>query len=214
MSLPARPYRTEWSELQQAWENMGKSTHLVQPAQLDTRSLKSLEVQVKNWMEDLDATSRRFQYQFGVLAQILARANQRFAREMSAGPIDPRQENRHAAWKIPVRRITGFYYQGWFVRRVAPGIWQLYNPTREAYFIEYGIHTSERRVRRPIRKLSLIRTLRWADTVGVGKFVWEEIFGPLRSTGSSRRRIGALAHVSPQSGRVMPYLQHTGLGNR
>jgi hypothetical protein len=212
-NLPGRPYRTEWPELQAAWNSFGKQAHLVIPMQMNPINLKKLENQIKDWMDDLDATSRKFQYSFGALAQILARANQKFAREMSAGPIDPLQRMPRQAWKIPVRRISGFYYQGWFVRRIAPGIWQLYNPTREAYYIEYGIHSSNRRVRRPIRKMSLVKTLRWADTVGVGNMVWEEIYGPLRIRGAARRR-GASVNVSPQSGKLMPYLANTGLGNR
>lgn len=213
MSPTYTPYRTQWSGLQTAWKRAWPARTSVIPAFMNVQSIKNLELQIADWMNDLDATSRKFQYQIGVLAMILARANQKFAMEMSAGPVDPRQQNPNAAWKKPVRRITSHYYQGWTVRRVAPGIWQLYNPTREAYYIEYGIHTSAKRVRRPIRKLSLIKTLRWADTIGVGNFVWEEIFGPLRIRGAARRGSG-LINVSPQSGKVMPYLGNTGLGTR
>jgi hypothetical protein len=139
------------------------------------------------------------------LAQILARIDQNYSMRMSSGPRDPRELNPKAAWKIPVRRITGAYFQNWHVRRIARGVWIVYNPTREAYYIEYGIHPSGRRVRRPIRKMALIKTLKFADRHKVGEFIWEGIYGHMRETsGSSRGRL--LVQFQPQSMKVMGML--------
>lgn len=132
-----------------------------------------------------------------VLTSLLARTNQAFAQEMSRGPLDPQERKPDAAWKIPVRRISSAYYRGWKVRRLAPAVWMLYNDSREAYYIEYGINhvgrgttvtykngrtyiKSGARVRRPIRKMSLIKTLNFVDHSRVGHRVWEMIWAPYR----------------------------------
>lgn len=128
------------------------------------------------------------------------------AQRRSAGPLDPRSTNTRyiptghyfvgsqagsntparrvqtytvhspLAWKIPVRRITGAYYKGWYARRVAPGIWEVSNKSREAYYIEYGINhigtgavgpAGQRvRIRRPILKLSVLEALTFAQGHG------------------------------------------------
>lgn len=75
------------------------------------------------------------------------------------------------AWKIPVRRITGAYLAGWKVRHIGVGIWETYNDSREAYFIEFGINhrgtglTSTGglvRIRRPVLKLSVMQAVAFA----------------------------------------------------
>ena len=108
----------------------------------------------------------------------LALINQGEARKMSFGPYDPTQQHPEEAWQMPVRRITENYYLGWKVRRAGPNAVQLYNDSREAYFIEFGINWlgAGRRVRRPIRKLSLMRTLRMAETSHLYNRIWTEIY--------------------------------------
>lgn len=132
----------------------------------------------------------------------MAILNQGFARKMSFGPLDPggkatefheltghklsglggfsktgpQYKSSPAAWRIPVRRITGRYYLGWKVRGLGGATWQLYNDSREAYFIEYGIHTSLRRVRRPIRKLSLRQTLNFMMRTEAYHRIWMDIY--------------------------------------
>jgi len=125
--------------------------------------------------------------------QLLARTNRAFSQELSRGPVDPQQNNPNAAWKIPVRRISSRYYQGWKLQRVARGVWRVYNDSREAYYIEYGIHTSPRRVPRPIRRRALLKTLHFIDSVGAGRRVWEGIFSPLGNRGRAGRWRGSLA---------------------
>jgi hypothetical protein len=154
-------------------------------------STETLE-QIDEWIEAARATRRNMQFGIDALTMILARTQQAFAQEYSAGPVDPRMQNPGAAWKIPVRRISLRYYKGWKVRRMAPGMWMTYNDSREAFFIEFGIHPtgSKRstkagniytmRVRRPIRKLSTIKTLRFADQTRVGDKIWEQSFAAFR----------------------------------
>lgn len=164
-----------------------------------------------DWIRAAQATSRNAQYGVNALVMLLARTNQAFAMQMSAGVIDPRMRNKAAAWKIPVRRITSRYYKGWKVQRLAPGVWMLYNDAREAWFIEFGIHptgstrSTERgtlynvRVRRPIRKLSLIRTLKFADQSRAGERIWEMIYSPFRPGRRATSRGGLLISDQVQS---------------
>lgn len=161
--------------------------------------------EIEDYLRDMETVTRKFRYGMNALVMILAKAQQGFAQEYSRGPVDPRATNKGAAWKIPVRRITSHYYQGWQAKRVAPGVWITFNATREAYFIEFGIHTSAGRVRRPIRKLSLMRTLHFADTSRVGPRVWEEVYGPMRGTRFRGRGSGIIGE-GVQSPPVMSRL--------
>jgi hypothetical protein len=122
------------------------------------------------------------------LVYMMALVNQKEARKMSFGPSDRREQNPALAWKIPVRRITERYYLGWKVKFVRPGVWQLYNDSREGYFIEFGInHLGEgRRVRRPIRKLSLRRTMNYMMTTHAFDRIWVQIFADPRKHNNSR----------------------------
>lgn len=95
------------------------------------------------------------------------------AQKRSKGPLDPQQQNKAAAWLIPVRRITGNYYTGWKAERVMPKVWRVFNESREAYFVELGINhegtgkesTGGRvRVRRPILKLSMLEAISFAQS--------------------------------------------------
>ena len=216
-------YRTEWANLQYAYSRAWGRPNVI-PARMLGSTPAGLNLGSGAWAGSHNAysplrferemLSLAFQLKQGslklpqamnILAQILARVDQNYSMRMSSGPRDPRAQSQKAAWKIPVRRITGAYFQHWFVRRLAPGVWVVYNPTREAYYIEYGIHTSHRRVRRPIRKMALIKTLKFADKHKVGGYVWEGVFGHLRETsGSSRGRL--VVHFSPQSAKIMGML--------
>lgn len=152
---------------------------------------------IDEWIRAAEISGRNVQYGMNALTMLMARTNQAIAMEMSRGPNDPQERWPNAAWKVPVRRITSRYYKGWKVRRLAPAVWMLSNDTREAYFIEYGINhvgqgttvtyrdgrtyiKSSRRVRRPIRKMSLLRTLKFVDQTNAGGRIWEAIFAPFR----------------------------------
>lgn len=111
------------------------------------------------------------------LTQIMALVNQGYARKMAFGPEDPTGRNSALAWRLPVRRISGRYYLGWKVRPIRGG-WQLYNDSREAYFIEFGINWlgEGRRVRRPVQRLSLNKTMEYMATTQAFHRIWGEIF--------------------------------------
>lgn len=142
----------------------------------------------------------------------MALVNQGIARKMSFGPSDPKMERPALAWKLPVRRITGRYYLGWKIRRRGPAHWELYNDSREAYFIEFGInwHGGNRRVRRPVRKLSLRKTMEFMMTTQMYHRVWVDAFSSPRhrhrGVGFSQvvqsPGLGGMGHM--QLGRRLP----------
>lgn len=151
------------------------------PIQISHKTFDQIEGYIQ-WARAV-GNPTRFNMGMDTLIRFMAYTNQGLAQRMSAGKVDPEQNDAAAAWKIPVRRITENYYYGWKVRRVRPGTWELYNDSREAYFIEFGIHrnpatgeVSSRRIRRPIRKLSLRRTLDAMMTTQVYHRVWSEIY--------------------------------------
>jgi hypothetical protein len=121
----------------------------------------------------------RLRFWMNELVFYMALINQGYARKMSFGPFDPGGLNEELAWRSPdegIRRITQNYYLGWKIRQVKPGVWQLYNASREAYFIEFGIHTSLRRIRRPVRKLSLRKTMDFMMSTEVWHRVWVDVY--------------------------------------
>lgn len=213
-------YRTQWSGLGTAFARawpvrgiipafmLGKSPGMLNPyMSISTNPSVRFANELHAWANQLGEAGKKLPMSLNALASILARVDQWESIKRSSGPRDRRAKNSQLAWKIPVRRISSHYFQGWYVRRVAPGTWMVYNPTREAYYIEYGIHTSNRRVRRPIRKLALIATLKFADRHKVGEHVWEAIFGTLRQGGGiSYRRGAGVINTAPQSPGVMPHL--------
>lgn len=130
------------------------------------------------------------------LVKTMALVNQGEARMLSVGPRDPKQRNPAWAWKIPVRRISNRYFLGWQVMRLGQASYLLYNASREAYYIEFGIsqvggpgfgsaqrYVPQRRIRRPIRKLSLRRTLYFMMRTHAYHRIWCDIFvDPRRRT--------------------------------
>lgn len=176
---------------------IGSSRHggLVEIDQV--RTLKELD----QFIEANEKIISRMPAVDNVLAQFMSRTADAFVHKWSGGPIrtpgmgsqaggwktphrdsagrfTQRQTNipwsykASKAWSFPVPRITGKYYAGWKVKKIANGVWMNYNDSREAYFIEYGIHpTSTHRVRRPVAKKSAIDTLRWTwNSKVIGRF--------------------------------------------
>lgn len=178
---------------------------------------------IDDWIAAAEASGRNTQLGMDAMVNLLARTNQAIAMRMSAGPVDPQMRNPQAAWKTPVRRITSRYYKGWKVQRLAPGAVILYNDSREAYFIEFGINhvgqgfevtyrdgrtyiKGSNRVRRPIRKLSLIATLKFVDQTKAGERVWEMIFAPFRSGRVYRGRGSMLVNDQVQAMQGMRFI--------
>ena len=119
------------------------------------------------------------------LVRFMSYAHLGFAQKRSLGPVDPMQRRPEFAWKIPVRRISGRYFFGWKVKRVGMGHYKMYNDSREAFFIEFGIHRnpytgkpSARRIRRPIMKLSFLENLRFIQSTHVANRVWSSLYYP------------------------------------
>jgi len=142
--------------------------------QISNETFTQIEEYIR-WAETV-GSQRNFNFGMNALVMMMAYTNLGIAQKMSAGPVDPQMRNASAAWRIPVRRITQHYFFGWKVRRLGTATWQLYNDSREAYFIEFGIHQSNARIRRPIRKLSLRKTLQLMETSRVYHRVWAEIY--------------------------------------
>jgi hypothetical protein len=84
----------------------------------------------------------QFPHYMNLLIQQMALVNQGYARKMAYGPLDPGAKDPGLAWRTPsqgIRRITERYYLGWKVKQIGYAHWRLYNDSREAYFIEFGI---------------------------------------------------------------------------
>lgn len=145
----------------------------------DKATIDALEDAIRWAEEEVPQNLRRAMNE---LVFHMALMNQGIARKMSFGPYDPLMQNPGMAWRIPVRRISGAYYVGWKVKRVKEAVWQLYNDSREAYFIEFGINWlgAGRRVRRPIRKLSLRRTMERMMTTQAYHRTWVDIYSSPR----------------------------------
>jgi hypothetical protein len=147
--------------------------------QISTDTFNAIEEYIR-WAE---AVPGRLPRAMDILTRFMSLTNLGIAQEMSYGPSDPQQRNPAMAWRIPVRRISGRYFYGWQVKRIGLGVWMLYNDSREAFFIEFGIHAdprtgepSARRIRRPIRKLSLRRTLQAMMRTQAYHRIWAEIY--------------------------------------
>lgn len=158
------------------------------PFSVTQESLASLDF----FIRDLEQVGKQFPVGMDMLLGLMAKANYDYSRALSLGVKDPKQQYPAQAWQIPVRRITSRYHQGWRVQRVMRGVWRVYNDTREAWYIEYGIHTSPRRVIRPVRRRALLLTLKFVDQTRAGERVWEVIFGPMRHHRGTGPRGGLL----------------------
>lgn len=178
--------------------------------EVDEPTFNALEEYIR-WAEEM--VPRKFPMYMESLVHRMALVNQGEARKMSYGADDPSQKNPEAAWRIPVRRISQRYYLGWKVKAIRDG-WMLYNDSREAYFIEFGINWigADRRIRRPVRKLSLIRTLRFMETTGAYHRVWANIYkydGRSKNFTQIIQSPGMGSFAGPALGRQLP---GTGVG--
>lgn len=167
--------------------------------------------QIDDWIKAAQQTGQNIQYGMEAMTMLLSYTALGFSQEMSRGPVDPQGRMKSAAWKTPVRRITSRYYQGWKVKRLAPNVWMTYNDSREAYFIQYGIHptgsvrATEKghlytvRVRRPVSKLALTKTLQFVDRSRAGERVWEATFAPFDSNYRFKGRGSLISRGNVQS---------------
>lgn len=109
------------------------------------------------------------------------------AQGFSKGQVAPRRRSVPAlAHRIPVQRITGKYFSGWQVRRTGAARWLVYNDSKEAYLIEYGIY---QRVRRPILKMSLIGMLRFLENSRTEQRFLDSLIQPRRNAAGQYAKI-------------------------
>jgi hypothetical protein len=135
---------------------------------------------VDGLVEDLRFNQRMFARGENLLVRMLAMTHVSLAQQKSRGPVVQGQRRYNAPrgkahifgtksgfqgpkpWGIPVRRITGAYYEGWKMKRIGPSQYMVFNDSREAYFIEFGINPrATGAVRRPIMKMTAIGTMRF-----------------------------------------------------
>ena len=124
-----------------------------------------------------------------------------YAQKYSAG-VQKSPHDTSRSWGMPVPRITSSYFLGWRVQRVRHGTWILTNDSREAYYIEYGIHrnpatgaVATRRIRRPIFKLTLLRTMEHIQRSALAHRVWSNILIP--KPGEPGRRTALITWSQP-----------------
>lgn len=148
----------------------------------------------------------------------MALVNQSEARKMSYGPYDPQERDPGLAWRTPaqgIRRISQDYYLGWKVYKIGFGHYRLQNKSREAYFIEFGIsevgfgarHVPARRIRRPVRKLSLLKTMEFMKTTQAFHRIWVDMFRARHTHGGFTQIVQSPAMGSfegPWLGRRLP----------
>jgi hypothetical protein len=131
-------------------------------------------------IETMRGLPNQFDRGMNVLVHLLAMSHKGRAQALSRGTVSYRGQAGQP-WQIPVRRITGEYYRGWNVKRLAQGVWVVYNTARETPFIEFGINPrTGGGVPRPIMKMSGLDVLRFIARTRVAERFSHEILGPLR----------------------------------
>lgn len=165
--------------------------------------------EIDTLIRSLRTGSQEFIYAMDTAAQLMTKAIQGRAQYYYRGPqADPRDVRRGQgagrAFTIPVRRITGKTYQGWTVRRIALGIWELFNEERGAYMVEFGIVRGGGGVRRPILKMSAVSTLRFIQRTNFANRLMADTFGSLRNNRGQFRSFSARMAGSSLLGVVGP----------
>jgi hypothetical protein len=135
-----------------------------------------------------------------------------YAQSRAAGPVAPRHRSNPAlAGRIPVQRISGAYFAGWTQAKLGKGHWMVYNDSKEAWLIEYGIY---QRTRRPVLKMSLLDMLRFIQTTRTAERFLDGILAPRRnargqfasfeSRVNNRSSSASRAAISPTAAPAIP----------
>ena len=127
-------------------------------------------------------------------AQALAMASKGIVQSYYRGVVIRPQDARRvpSTFAIPVRRVTQATYKGWRTRRIAPGVWELFNEERGAYMVEKGIYRGGNGGRRrPVLKMSAVATLRFVQRSRFGNRIMAETFGNLRTNKGHFRSFSA-----------------------
>jgi len=126
-----------------------------------------------------------------LLVRMLALVVKANAQKRSMGAVAPTRRSVPAlANRIPVQRITGDYYWGWTIMRMGNARWMVYNDTREAFLIEFGIF---QRSRRPVLKLSVIEMLRFVSGTRTGDRFMQSILAPRNKVGGPKQGFQSFA---------------------
>jgi hypothetical protein len=142
---------------------------------ISRRTFESLE----QWIRDNEASAVKARTGLDTLVRLCILVVKAEAQKRTMGPVAPgRRSNPALAYRIPVQRITGRYFAGWTIRRMRFGAWMIYNESRAAYVVEFGIG---QRVRRPILKMSVIGMLKFVQTTRTAERFAEYIMAPRRS---------------------------------
>jgi len=150
--------------------------------EITQESLRALEDYMA-WAERIPRKQRQAD---DMLARFLSMMILGHAQKESFGPRhDPVRYAHPLSWMIPVPRITGRYYLGWKMRRIGWGRFIVTNTSREAFYIEFGLHRnpwtgerSPRRVRRPVMKRALAFAARASAQSAIAHRVFVETFYP------------------------------------
>ena len=137
--------------------------------------------QLEEFIRDNESSIEKVQFGIDKLVQLMAMVTVSEARKKSFGPVAARQRSNPAlAGRIPVQRITGAYFAGWYIRRRGNGRWVVGNDAWEAYLIETGMYQT---VRRPILKMSVISMLRFIQTTRTAERFMDDVLKPRRKGG-------------------------------
>lgn len=127
--------------------------------------------------------TREFDSAMNLAAHLLSKTSQGFVQKYMRGQVLRGQDARRvpSSFGIPVRRISGRTYQGWRVRRIRSGVWELFNEERGAWAVEYGVVRGGHGRRRPVLKMSAVATLRFVQRTRFGNRIYHGTFGQLRT---------------------------------
>lgn len=165
--------------------------------------------EVDTLIRSLRTGTREFTYAMDTAAELMTKTMQGRVQYYYRGPqADPRDVRRNTGagrvGSIPIRRVTGKTYQGWTVRRIALGAWELFNEERGAYFVEYGIVRGGGGKRRPVLKMSAVSTLRFIQRTRFANRIMADTFGSLRNNRGQFRSFSARMGGSSLLGVVGP----------
>lgn len=149
---------------------------------------------IENFIADNKASQMRARFGMDALINLCVLTVKAAAQKQSMGPVAPnRRSNPAFAYRVPVQRITGRYFAGWRVRKLGNATWMLYNESKEAYLIEYGLYM---RQRRPVLANSVIEMLRLLQTTQTGERFMDWILAPRRDAAgkfvSFESRLGSM----------------------
>lgn len=162
--------------------------------------------EIDTLIRSLRTGSREWAYAMDAATQLLAKTShglvQRYYRGRVMRPSDARKIR--STWGTPIRRVTQETYRGWRVRKIGPGMWELFNEERGAYMVEFGIVKGGHGVARKPLKRSAVGTLRFIQRTRFGQRIMAETFGDLRNNKGHFRAFNARMKGSSLIGMAGP----------